>query len=426
VTSFTSSPCSSVPGIAVRPRPALLHSSSHRPIAPPDAVRRPQLRSLTASAGYGLGLLAVSHLIDQLPSFQGDLILLSPGPLNPHFLPKPKAKSNAKPMTTTGSKSNAKAKRHNGQAPGTDKDKKPSTSASASASGGQTARSRSSPFHKSAPLPKPKRTKEERLAGRAKACDRISAHWELMGFSRYTTEKQEKSEDGIPIWGLCTAYQNPRIETIVPHLFVRPDRNASLKGKGKSKDEDDNDNDDNADEEEEDLGFKGGWASDSDNAESSFDQIDWDKARKKQMANMRKMMRWTPYLRDDDPNDPEESDALSEDIFGLPSPPPPVLEMMDLFREAILNGLWPYNSKPPAPPAPMAPASKTGPSTDKPDNTSKTTSSKTKVTSPSVPKTDRNAATKPKEKVVKQDRSRDRPGLGIDNGAKAGPSKLRA
>jgi hypothetical protein len=206
----------------------------------------------------------------------------------------------------------------------------------------------------------------------------------------------------------------------------RTDRNASLKGKGKSKDEDDNDNDDNADEEEEDLGFKGGWASDSDNAESSFDQIDWDKARKKQMANMRKMMRWTPYLRDDDPNDPEESDALSEDIFGLPSPPPPVLEMMDLFREAILNGLWPYNSKPPAPPAPMAPASKTGPSTDKPDNTSKTTSSKTKVTSPSVPKTDRNAATKPKEKVVKQDRSRDRPGLGIDNGAKAGPSKLRA
>jgi hypothetical protein len=199
--------------------------------------------SLTVRAGYGLRLLAVSHLIDQLPSFQGDLILLSPGPLNPRCLPTPKGKSHAKPQTT-GSKSNAKPKRHNGQAPGTDK--KPSSSTSASAGGpGQGTKSRSkssasaSATAKPAPPPQVKRTKEERLAARAKACDRISAHWELMGFSRYTTDKQEKSEDGIPIWGMSTAYQNPAIESIVPHLFVRPDRNASPKSKSKGKDADD-------------------------------------------------------------------------------------------------------------------------------------------------------------------------------------------
>jgi hypothetical protein len=239
-----------------------------------------------------------------------------------------------------------------------------------------------------------------------------------MGFSRYSTDKQEKSEDGIPIWGRSTAYQNPPIESIVPHLFARPARSAPTKSREEDEDAD-------SDVEEEDLGVKGGWASDSDKAESSFESIDWDKARKKQRENIKNFMRWTPYLRDDNP-DEESADALSEEAFGFLSPPTPVLEMMDLFREAMFNGLYPSNGKMATPPAPPGPASKMGPSTTKPDSTTKSIGKTTKVASPPPPKSNANTATKAKIKVDKQGSSHDRPGLGIDTGAKAGPSKLRA
>lgn len=253
-------------------------------------------------SGYGLSLMAIAALIENLTSFHFDNVLLSPVPMdmvvlrrvNNHVFhakrqshPESKSTSDAPPNadtpgetkssdtapvaepqdTTTASTAEAGASKPVGGS---------STEIKVDAGGGTKTNVDDA-------TPRPKRTKEERVAARSKACKSLTTHFERMGFSRWSTEAQENAPGGIPIWGICSFHKRPPIHRILPHLYTKPtSANPSVQ-----------DDEDNVTEEE-DLMIKGGWASDPQ------EDAPPKKSEQEEQEEFGKIMRWTPFRRFDE------------------------------------------------------------------------------------------------------------------------------
>lgn len=110
-------------------------------------------------SGHGIGLLAMSHLIQSLPSFVGDAVLLSPLPMNGHSMPK-------RPEGTEEPTLSGKALE--------------------------------------------------------RATERLTAYWSLLGFKKLSTKEQDEASH-YPFYGLSTGIVPPDIKHVVPHLFGKND-----------------------------------------------------------------------------------------------------------------------------------------------------------------------------------------------------------
>jgi hypothetical protein len=253
--------------------------------------------------------MAISALIENLPSFHFDNVLLSPVPTDPVVLGRVNDHVfHAKGKGDTESKSDPDAAiaphtPSEGQSSGTAPVAESQRPTAPSATERMTTKTGASqPMSDSDagvkvvaggagdnPRPGrddatqgPKRTNEDLVAARSRACKSLITHFERMGFTRWSTETQETAPGGIPIWGICTFHKRPPIHWILPHLYEKPTAaNPSVQ-----------DDEDNITEEE-DLAVKGGWASDPEEDEPP------NRSEQEQLDDLGKMMRWTPFRQPD-------------------------------------------------------------------------------------------------------------------------------